>query len=129
MAPFNRENEKGVIDEELREFIKRKVIEYMKRSSPGIYVSLNKYYILLFGKNFVDVFIEKPGKCYQTLTKFFNNHDSAEFFIHCILEHLLTSNPFYVAPAIIALKEKNDDEFKRILVHALSRERRRMTIS
>jgi len=123
-------NRKGkeIISEELREFIRREITNYIKESSPGTYAGLNRYYIVIFRKSFVDILIEEPGKCYQILAKFFNNYDSAEFFIHCILERLLASNPFYVAPAIIALKEGNDDEFKRILIHALSRERKRKTM-
>lgn len=127
MEFLNRKREE-IISEELREFIRKEVTNYIKKSSPGTYASLNRYYIVIFKKGFADILIERPGKCYQILAKFFNSYDTAEFFIHCILERLLASNPFYVAPAIIALKEGNDNGFKRVLIHALSRERKRKTM-
>jgi len=116
MTLFGRKRKERVIDEETKRCIKRNVINYLKRSAPGIYTSLNKYYLMKFNKEFIELLLEEPGKCYQTLIVYFGNPDSAEYFIYCLLERIFSFNPFYTSTALIALKEGNDDEFKRLIM-------------
>ncbi|RLG87572.1 MAG: hypothetical protein DRO15_04805 [Thermoprotei archaeon] len=128
MKFFTRRKRKEILTEEVKESVRKRVTKYLKRSSPGTYASLNKYYMIKSHRDFVNTLIEEPGECYQILVKYFNNYESAEFFIYCILERLLAFNPFYIASAMTALKEGNDNEFKKILAHALSRESMRTII-
>ena len=107
------------IDDDIEMGIREQVLKYLRRTSPGIFASMNYYCIMRYRMEFIDLLLEEPSLAYQALVEYFGNEDSAEFLMNRILERIFKFNPFYTAAAIVALKGGNSDKFKRLLAEFL----------